>query len=1304
LRRQREWDTAESVGTSNVSRSPRPGSSLGPYLLLEPLGQGGVALVFKARDERSGEIVAVKSVRLPREGMLASLRREINVLEGLRHPGVIRIRDSGVSRGVPWYAMDLLEGQTLRALLHGNYTSEIRPTSIFSGQPDRRATMETLLNTDARWQSSVPSRTNEDAPPPSSGPSSRGNRDWFLGVIRRLCEPLAYVHGEGIVHRDLSPGNVFVLLDGTPILMDFGLVWRLENEGGRGVLSVEAAQAGTLAYIAPEQARGDAVDARSDHFSLGCMMYEALTGRVPFPARTLPELIARHRAGPPARPERQTTPPVPTLLSELVMGLLELDPRDRIGHASNVAAILADIGAPSGPRAASAQTKSRAYLYRPSFVGRHGPLDSLLEAIGRLKDRQGGCLLVGGESGIGKTTLAFEAARRATLDGVRVVVCQCATLGLVRGLPVRRGGPLYPFASLLQVVADRCVAGGPSETARLLGERARVLAVAEGSLESLPGVHTLPAPTEVPSDAARRRLIDALAETLGAFAAHGALLIVLEDLQWADDTTLAFLSSLSESYYARHPVLLLGTYRLEEADSELHRLSSSSTTKHLRLERIDADAIVAMASEMLAQKELPERLGRFLTKESSGNPFFVAEYLRAAVEAGLLFRDGRGRWRETEGSSTIEGLGLPKTLQELVSRRLQGLPAEARGLAEAASVLGRDLDIERLCELALTTETVADGAAFEDALRILTARHVLEQHSPGAVRFSHDRLREAAYQELSPERLPVLHRASANLLERYHRQTGTLERSYATLAHHFDRAGEHARALFYFDRAGDAAHAMHANREALQLLRRAETLDERLGRRSSRVAHARRLRLLGLNALALGDLDGAFKSLTRAASAAGRPWPASRPQLLWHCGAALGREIGRRLLPALRARRSPTEPERELLIEAARAYERLVVVNFYHSDLAGGVLAGLTNLALAETGGGTTGELALGYATFGAMCSLSMLDGPAQWYCRRASRVAHASKDELAETWVLMNVAIVHLNAARWLATEQCMERVRAMSRRLGFSRRWEEATSLFSTARLIAGRFEEADTLNQELLATVDRADPQSRCWAVVRLAELALLRGDPSAAVMAARQGEGHCQEGLQRDEWVFTLGALALGLLRTGQLEAARDVADRCAGWIDKGSTPVFYNVFAYAAVAEVYFSLWQAAPIAKQPSLLAAFRRSVGRLRSIGRAIPIAAPRAAFWSGVLALHAETGQRSGAHARRAERQLRSCIVRARRLQMPYDEALGLAALGEYGLAGPVQSSHALETAFRMFERAGASHDLARVQRLLTRSPPRA
>jgi serine/threonine protein kinase len=481
---------------SSQRSGPRPGDLFGPYRLIEPLGQGGVALVFRAEDERSGKVVAVKSVRAPREGLLASIRREVSVLERLKHPGVVRIIEGGVSEGVPWYAMDLLEGETLRVLLRGSYASEIRPTSRGSDSSPR-GTAETLMNSENVW-------TPRDAPLPSdrlresvASPATEQGLAWFLTVIRRLCEPLAYVHGEGVVHRDLTPGNVFVLPGGMPVLLDFGLVWRVVGEAGRGVLSVDAARAGTVAYMAPEQARGDPVDARSDLFSLGCMMYEALTGRVPFPARSLSELIALHRAGPPPRPEQHRIDTTPPLLTELVFGLLELDPRDRIGHASNVAAVLADIGAKGWPRKVGIQPK--AYLYRPRLVGRHSALKYVLADIERLKERHGGSLFVGGESGIGKTSLAFEAARRASLEGIRVITGECAAVGLAGGRTLRRSGPLYPFSSLLQAVGGSLRGGRAVRDARRPPPSLRP----EGGVTGAAGRGTRFSPSQVRQRAAR---------------------------------------------------------------------------------------------------------------------------------------------------------------------------------------------------------------------------------------------------------------------------------------------------------------------------------------------------------------------------------------------------------------------------------------------------------------------------------------------------------------------------------------------------------------------------------------------------------------------------------------------------------------------------------------------------------------------------------------------------------------------------------------------------------------------------------
>jgi serine/threonine protein kinase len=1267
--------TTRTSGTD----SARNGDRVGPYRLLETLGRGGVALVYRAVHVDSGDVVALKTVRAASEANLASVRREIHALGRIKHPGIVKILDGGITEGRPWYAMELLEGGTLRQHLSAG---------------DRAAATHTTEETLSPSQGPEISGSTSDAPSAPrrsrlgfvSAPLPAHELAWFLTLIRRLCEPVAHVHGEGFIHRDIKPSNIWVRLDGSPVLMDFGLVWLLQEERSREILTVDAARGGTVAYMSPEQARGERVDARADLFSLGCVMYEGLTGQRPFPAETRDELLFAHAGK--LLPPSELTPGLPRALDELVLGLLSQHPRDRIGHASDVAAILGDLGAAGSAPAPDARAK--AYLYRPELVGRGALLDKAREHLADLQRGRGGCALIAGESGIGKTSFVSAAAHLAAARGIRVVTGQCAAIGLVDGRGLRRGGPFYPLAKLLQAIGDRCTSGGAEITAQMLGDRAKVLAAAEPSLRDVPGVQSAPEPAEVPGEAARRRLLDALAETLTVFAQDRPTLLVLDDLQWADDLTLAFLAALSERYLASNRLLIMATYRSEESTPDIERLAAMPHVDVLHLDRLDAATIGAMSADMLGQREVPGQLAPFLAQESSGNPFFVAEYLRAAVDAGLLYRDDRGRWKQADGRTSLDRLGLPNTIAALVTRRLDSLEAAAGQMAVLASVLGREVEVDALTALAISVGVSADEPAVEDTVRTLLVRQVLEASAPGAVRFVHDKLREIAYEGLTPDRQRALHGAAATLLERRHATAGTLDAAAESLAHHFEKADDVAKALVYLDRAGEAAHAMHANLEAVRVLEKANALEGRASTPAPALSRARRNRLLGVNALAMGNVNLALSSLTNAVMIAGKPWPSSRAHLALRCLSAIGAEIKERWLPWVPSGAAPDGATTDLLLEAARAYERLLAVNYFATgDMAAVMLCALTNMTLSEKVGRATGELALGYATFGAMCSLMPADAMAQSYCRRAVEVARASQDEVAESWVLVNVGLVHLQACRWDEMRQSLEQVRTIARRLGFSRRWEEATSQFSTACFLAGHFSEARRLNDELLSSVERADPQSKCWAVVRQAELCLVEGDVAGAARAGAEGLELCQKGLGRAEQIFALGPVMLARLWTGDRDGAMAAASSCAEWIDKGTAPVFYNTFAYAALAEVYLQRFnEETDPARRKTFARLARKAVKGLRKIAFPMAIATPRAALWRGMEAVLV-----SG-DAARATSLFEDCLARARALAMPYDEGLALAALAKHGSTDAATRAAREADAAAVFSRIGATSSLERLR----------
>jgi serine/threonine protein kinase len=325
----------------------------------------------------SGRTVALKTVRLPHAGLLQSIRREIHALVRLRHPGIVQILDTGIEQGLPWYAMELIESLPLGQYRMGRFGSATAaallspPGSSADAAPGTLATEPTPQHW---WTHALASRIpQEDRQSPGAEErfEEQSERETavlqpdllaVLTLVRRLCAPLGFLHGEGIVHRDLKPDNVLVRPSGMPVLVDFGLVARFAGGSSREALEVEAAAVGTVAYMAPEQGRGKLVDARADLYSLGCILYELVTGRPPFVGEMPLQMLWQHFEAEPLAPSKLVDG-VPPQLDALVLRLLAKDPRERFGHAGDVAAALAELGAQDGLTAAG--PKPRAYLYRP---------------------------------------------------------------------------------------------------------------------------------------------------------------------------------------------------------------------------------------------------------------------------------------------------------------------------------------------------------------------------------------------------------------------------------------------------------------------------------------------------------------------------------------------------------------------------------------------------------------------------------------------------------------------------------------------------------------------------------------------------------------------------------------------------------------------------------------------------------------------------------------------------------------------------------------------------------------------------
>ncbi len=346
------WETARTLpvdlGGDDAPASSRAGDLIaGRYRLTTPLGRGGHGEVWAADDLVVGEPVAIKRM-LPLTGVEAArVRREIAALRILRLPGVVRLLDEGTEGGRPFLVMERIDG----------------------------------------------------VPFPGVAPGEGGRVAWTALADRvvALLETLARVHAAGVIHRDLKPANVLVGADGRPVVLDFGLSSGPALGGG---LTGSGQILGTPAYLAPEQILGHPIDARTDLFAFGVMLYEALAGRRPHEGGEGPALL-RARLLERALPLSDLAPEVPPAVADLVERLLARAPDDRPASAANALALLAGDRAP------------------PTFLRRLGgdaPVRAVIEAAcaGRSID-------VVGAPGSGRTRCLDDAAERLASEGRELV-------------------------------------------------------------------------------------------------------------------------------------------------------------------------------------------------------------------------------------------------------------------------------------------------------------------------------------------------------------------------------------------------------------------------------------------------------------------------------------------------------------------------------------------------------------------------------------------------------------------------------------------------------------------------------------------------------------------------------------------------------------------------------------------------------------------------------------------------------------------------------------------------------------------
>lgn len=976
-----------------VTLTPSGVSSIPGYEVLDELGRGGMGVVYKARDLQRNELVALKTVQGLNPENLYRFKREFRTLAGVTHRNLVALYDL-ISDGNVWFfTMELLDGVP--------FTAYARTTTVGDREAD-------------------------------------SNRDGLRGALRQLVEGVAALHAAGKLHRDVKPSNALVTREGRVVLLDFGLVAELDGDGHHR--STEQHVLGTVAYMAPEQAASQSLTPAADWYSVGVILYEALTGRHPFRGSVLQVLQDKQHQDPP--PPQVLVPAAPADLNDLCVDLLRRDPTARPCGTE----ILARLGGVAGNR----QRGDESATPRRPFVGRSPHLEALTSAFALMEQGCPVALDVRGRSGTGKSTLVRHFLEH--LDGRPDVV-------ILEGRCYQQESvPYKAFDGLVDALSRHWRRLAPDVAAGLLPRDIAPLARLFPVLNRVPAVAAAPrrGNEEVDPLLLRRQAFAALREVLARLGDRCRLVLFIDDLQWGDVDSARLLADLLKPPEAP-ALLLLASYRSEDADTSpcLRGLREGLTGIGEALtQRVVSVEPLAQAEATDLARQLLGRAGaeaEAVARESGGSPFFILELVAHA---------------QTEAGSAAAGLAL----DEVLWSRMGQLSEETRRLLEVVAVAGRPLAATDVC--------AAAGLAAvprQVLLQLQSGRLLVSSGPPESEIWNcyHDRVRESVLRHLAECERHERHRRLAETLEASagpdaatvrmvfpaRAAVGRDLQRICDIAFHFDAAGEPERGLPFALTAADQARAQGSLESAERQYRIAERgahravvavrfraveglgdvlmLAGRYAEAAERFAAAQALAQtdeerawttckLGEVAFKQGDVQGGAEAAEQALALLGHGVPRRRLTCrLWVAWERLVQRL-HKLLPSWFLARRPLENAGTNLL-LVRIYNRLCYTYWFGRGTEPALWAHFRGLNLVERYPPTP-ELAYLYATHGvAMTLLGSYDAGIA-----AVEKSLALRRQFHDTWgegqSFNFYGIVLYAAARY---EEAVDRARASTRLL---------------------------------------------------------------------------------------------------------------------------------------------------------------------------------------------------------------------------------------------------------------------------------
>jgi eukaryotic-like serine/threonine-protein kinase len=732
--------------------APRFIDRIGPCHVIECIGQGGMGVVYRAYDEDSGEVVALKTLPKPGAAALHRFKQEFRSFTGLDHPNLVPIYKL-VSDGSRWgFTMKLVNGQPFLAYLASGADSDAGSSKF-----DLAVNLERIR-----------------------------------GAFQQLATGVAALHAAGNIHRDLKPSNVLVTPKQRVIILDFGLGAQLKS----GLHEpTDDHIAGSIAYMSPEQGEHPpvALTPATDWYSVGVMLYQALTGRLPFEGKGYEILIAKRQHDP--EPPVSVVPSVPDDLNALCCELLRRDPAAR----PDGPAILARLGTPF----------ERAHLAPgiadAPFMGRRQELAALRDAYETMRRNKPLMVYIEGVSGAGKTALAQRFLDEiASETGAVVLLGKCHEDELV---------PFKALDRLIDSLARHLKQLSRAEIDQLQPRDIRSLTRVFPTLLNVDAFKDAPivgGAVEVNPVELRRRAAVALRELLARLGDRHPLFLFIDDVQWGDVDSASLLADILTP---PDPPVFLGIccYRSED-------IAGSPFFTYLQECRRRAPDIFEerrISIGQLSPVETRELADRLMESTGTRREAFVDGIVRESAGRPILIYELIEHVRaSTEEQMAAQAL----TLSDVLWSRIEALPEESARVLEIVAIAARPIDFMEAREAAgVTTDehVLLQPLKTGRLIRLTPVGSIGNKHR---LEVYHDRVRLLVLEHLPAAELESRHRQLAEVFS----ASGGADAEI--VAHHLHRGGLLEQAADYYSiAASDAAkklafdHASASYRQALAL-------------------------------------------------------------------------------------------------------------------------------------------------------------------------------------------------------------------------------------------------------------------------------------------------------------------------------------------------------------------------------------------------------------------------------------------------------------------------------------------------------